>query len=76
MSVFLHNLWGHLRSVSLHTTLGPPAHILRLLYGGPSQISFIACYRGGHLRSVSSQNIWGPLSDQFLRLLYGVPLRL
>ena len=59
----------------LHTILGPPAHFLRLQYGGPSeisflcllyapppQISFFACYRGA-------------TSDQFLHKIYGGPLR-
>ena len=52
-----------LRSVSLFTIWAPPP-----------QISFFACYRGGHLTfSFFFTKYMGAPSDQFLRLLYGVP---
>ena len=73
---FLHLLWrppyvffsyymGAPRIISLHTIFGPPDHFLRLLYGAP-QISFF-------INDQASHTIWGPLSDQFHSLLYGVP---
>ena len=79
---------GALRSLSSLTKWGPSDQFLLIQYGGPSQISFIVYYMPPPppLRSVSlhdiggpsqilvfSQNIWGPSSDQFLRLLYGAP---
>ena len=54
---------GAPRSLSLLTIWGPSDHFLLIQYGGPSQISFYACYRGGGGAPqilVSSQNIWGP----------------
>ena len=49
--------------VCLLTIYGVPScQFLCILFGGPSQISFFAYYMGGG----------GGLSDQFLRLLYGV----
>ena len=58
-----------------------------LLYEAPPQISFFACYRGGHfrffffhkiygglLRSVSPLTMWGPLRLVFLLTIWG-PLR-
>ena len=51
----------------------PSDQFLRLLYGGPPQVSFYAYYMGGPLRSVYSLTMWGP-PGQFLRLLYGAPL--
>ena len=74
---FFHNIWGPLRSVSLHTILGAPAHfflpticppppprsVSLHAIEGPPQISFFTKY------------MWTP-SDQFLRLLYGTSLRL
>ena len=59
---FFHTIWGLLGS------------FLCIEYWGP-QITFFAYYMGP-LRSVSSNAIWGPLSDQFHCLLYGaLPLR-
>ena len=65
ISFFSYNIGAPLRSVSLLTICPPPL-----------QISFFACYRGGHLRFYFFSKYMGASSDQFLRLLYGVPLRL
>ena len=55
-----------LRSVSLFTICPPPP-----------QISFFACYRGGGTPDfIFFTKYMGASSDQFLRLLYGVTLRL
>ena len=63
VSFFSYNMGAPLRSLSLFTIWAPPPQITFCAYffGGPSQIIF-------------SLTIWGP-SDQFLRLLYGGPLR-
>ena len=77
ISFFSYNMGAPLRSVSLFTIWAPPLRsvffafyrgatshlsIFHNIYGGPLQISFFAYYMGG-------------LSDHFLRLLYGGPLR-
>ena len=49
-----------------HTICGPLGSFLC------PQITFFAYYMGPH-RSVSSHTIWGPLSDQFHCLIYGIP---
>ena len=67
--------------------MGALRSFLCILYWGP-QITFFAYHMGPH-RSLSSHTIWGATSDlifftkymgassdQFLRLLYGAPLRL
>ena len=69
---------GPLRSVSSHTIWGPFSDQLHcLLYGGPTQISFFACYRGGGGVSpqilVFSQNIWGPPQISFSAYYMGLP---
>ena len=69
---------GTPRSLSLLTIWGPSDHFLLIQYGGPSQISFFACYRGGGGTPqilVSSQNIWGPPQIS-LSAYYMGPLRL
>ena len=61
---------------------------LRILYGGPSQISLFVSHMGarplrsfslhtiwGLIRSVSSHTIWGP-PDQFLPRVYGGPTQI
>ena len=68
---------GPLRSVSSHTISGPLSDQFHcLLYAPPPQISFFACYRGGTSDLIFFKKYTGACSDQFLRLLYGVPLRL
>ena len=66
---------GAPRSLSLLTIWGPSDHFLLIQYGGPSQISFYACYKGGGGTSDFSffTKYMGAPSDQFLRLLYGAP---
>ena len=65
ISFFSYNIGAPLRSVSLFTICPPPP-----------QISFFACYRGATSDFIFFTNYMGASSDQFLRLLYGVPLRL
>ena len=52
MSVFFSFYMGAPQIISLHTTLGPPDHFLRLLYGAP-QINFLSYTMGAPLGSVS-----------------------
>ena len=80
---------GAPRSLSSLTIWGPSDQFLLIQYRGPSQISFIvyymppppqisffACYRGATSDFIFFKKYTGASSDQFLRLLYGVPLRL
>ena len=65
VNFFSYNMGAPLRSLSLFTIWGPP------------QISFFACYRGATSDFSSFTKYMGQASsDQFLRLLYGAPLRL
>ena len=67
---------GPLRSVSSHTIWWPISHQFHcLLYGPPPPLRSVSLHAiGGPPQIlVFSQNIWGPPSDQFLRLLYGAP---
>ena len=71
---------GPLRSVSSHTIWWPISDQFHcLLYGPPPppppQISFFACYRWATSDFSLFTKYMGPPSDQFLRLLYGGPLR-
>ena len=70
---FLKIYGGHLRSVSPLTICGPSQVSFFAYYMGPLQVSFFSYYIGAPLRSVSSLTVWGPLSDQFLRILYWGP---
>ena len=62
ISFFSYNMGAPLRSVSLFT-IWPP----------PPQISFFACYKGATSHFSFFTKYMGAPSDQFLRLLYGVP---
>ena len=77
ITFFAYNMGPH-RSVSSHTISGPFSDQFRcLLYAPPPQISFFACYRGGGTSDfIFFTKYMGASSDQFLHLLYGVPLRL
>ena len=76
--IFFGYYMGPLRSVSSHTISGPLSDQFHcLLYAPPPlQISFFACYRGATSDLIFFTKYMGASSDQFLRLLYGVPLRL
>ena len=68
---------GPLRSASSHTISGPSQISFIVYYMAPPQISFFACYRGGGTPDfIFFTKYMGASSDQFLRLLYGVTLRL
>ena len=67
ISFFSYNMVAHLRSVSLFTIWPSPPP--------PPQISFFACYRWATSDFSLFTKYMGPPSDQFLRLLYGGPLR-
>ena len=81
-----HTILGAHQVSFLAYYMGPQAHFLSLLcggplrsvffrieYGGPSQISFFSYNMGAIFRSVSSFTICGPPSDEFLCILWGPP---
>ena len=88
-SVSVHTFWGPLSDQFFLLLYGAPSdQFLRILYGGPLRsvsshtiwgplrsVSSLTSSTPPSPRSLSSLIIWGPPSGQFLRLLYGGPLR-
>ena len=77
ISFFTYYIWGPLRSVSSLTIRGPPSdQFICILFRGPSQISFFACYIRP-LRSlfwlVSALTIWGLISSVSLHTIWKPP---
>ena len=77
LSVFLHTIWGPLRSFFLHITIygGPSGKFLCILYGAP-QLTFFVYYVGAPQISLFAYYIWGPpppSSDQFFCKIYRGP---
>ena len=72
--VFSQNIWGPPQISFSAYYMGPPQVSFFAYYMGPPQISFCADFLGAPLRSVFSlTSLYGALSDQLLRLLYGGP---
>ena len=82
-SVSLHTIWGPPSDQFLRLIWGPPQVSFFAYYVVAPQSSFFAYHMGtpsdqflrlvhrGSLRLIFSSTVWGPLSDQFLRVLCG-----